>query len=248
MKNLFWMLILAGLAGAGWYYMTKDAPQPASQPTISGTPPIHNEPVPPVSTAKQPVGGSGKAFRGCPAEGEGGDSDLNRVKNRDLHGAYQTVTFDWLANLSWPKELERRDRRNWRVRDAQYVAQYEAKSVTVEGFLASAKLTGMETVNCNRDDPEMTDFHIWLTPKRARERKNAIVIEVTPRIRAQHRDWTLERLDALANIQYPVRISGWLMMDPEHPEQLGKTRTTLWEIHPVMKIEYQSGGVWRTLE
>jgi hypothetical protein len=30
-----------------------------------------------------------------------------------------------------------------------------------------------------------------------------------------------------------VRIRGWLMLDQEHPEQIGKTRGTLWEIHPI---------------
>jgi len=37
------------------------------------------------------------------------------------------------------------------------------------------------------------------------------------------------------------------MMDPEHPDQVGKTRKTLWEIHPVLKIEVFSGGQWREL-
>jgi hypothetical protein len=38
-----------------------------------------------------------------------------------------------------------------------------------------------------------------------------------------------------------------LMLDPEHPEQLGKTRGTLWEIHPVMRIEVRRGGRWGDL-
>jgi len=39
------------------------------------------------------------------------------------------------------------------------------------------------------------------------------------------------------NDSLAVRISGWLMLDPEHPDQLGKTRGTIWEIHPVMKLK-----------
>jgi hypothetical protein len=42
-----------------------------------------------------------------------------------------------------------------------------------------------------------------------------------------------------------VRISGWILLDPEHPDQVGKTRATIWEIHPVMKIEVSTGGMWR---
>jgi hypothetical protein len=37
------------------------------------------------------------------------------------------------------------------------------------------------------------------------------------------------------------------MFDPEHPEQLGKTRGTLWEIHPVMRIEIRRGGAWHSI-
>jgi hypothetical protein len=44
-----------------------------------------------------------------------------------------------------------------------------------------------------------------------------------------------------------VRISGWLLFDQEHPEQLGKTRATLWEIHPIIKIETQQNGNWTTI-
>jgi len=31
--------------------------------------------------------------------------------------------------------------------------------------------------------------------------------------------------------QQHVRVSGWLMLDPEHPDQVSKTRGTIWEIH-----------------
>jgi len=35
-----------------------------------------------------------------------------------------------------------------------------------------------------------------------------------------------------------VRISGWLMLDPEHQDMIDEgLRSTLWEIHPITKIE-----------
>jgi hypothetical protein len=38
------------------------------------------------------------------------------------------------------------------------------------------------------------------------------------------------------------------MLDPDHPEEVGKSRGTLWEIHPVMRIETaQADGSWREL-
>jgi hypothetical protein len=39
-----------------------------------------------------------------------------------------------------------------------------------------------------------------------------------------------------------IRATGWLMYNFEHHAQIAKTRGTLWEVHPVMKIEvFQSG-------
>jgi len=60
--------------------------------------------------------------------------------------------------------------------------------------------------------------------------------------------WTVEALDAVVRQKTRVRISGWTMLDPDHPEEVGKSRGTLWEIHPVMQIETaQADGSWKEL-
>jgi len=56
------------------------------------------------------------------------------------------------------------------------------------------------------------------------------------------------RLNPLVNTNRQVRISGWLMFDPDHPSHLSVFRTTLWEIHPITKIEVWQGGAWVDLE
>ena len=38
------------------------------------------------------------------------------------------------------------------------------------------------------------------------------------------------------------------MLDPEHPDQVGKTRGTIWEIHPIMFIEVEQQGKWVSLD
>lgn len=246
-KNLFWGLIIVGFAGAGYYYLTKN-PESTKIPTGS---PSAQEPTPPTGTPSKPVPNTlpapvkSKPFRGCPAEGRGGDPLMNIQKNRDHEpSSYQPVTFDWILGLPEPKEIHRKDRQNWRLRDVQMVASYEQMAVTVEGYIAAAKTSGPETTNCSNADNDMLDFHVWLVKTRRRERAKSIIIEPTPRLRAKNHGWALSRLNAIANTQKRVRISGWLFMDPEHPEQLGKTRATLWEIHPVMKIEVEEGGQW----
>lgn len=50
------------------------------------------------------------------------------------------------------------------------------------------------------------------------------------------------------NSDAPVRITGWTMLDPEHRNHLNKYRMTLWEIHPITKIEVFRNGEWVDLD
>ena len=109
------------------------------------------------------------------------------------------------------------------------------------------KLEGREATNCGSDSPEERDFHVWLANSPDDDRLDAVVVEVTPRVRARHPSWSLTNLNRLVRQRSRVRIGGWLMLDPEHPDQVGKTRATLWEIHPILKIDVWSGGGWREL-
>lgn len=83
----------------------------------------------------------------------------------------------------------------------------------------------------------------------------AIIVETTPRVRQQHPQWTTARLKSwTAHIgnntnpsysQQKVRISGWLMLDPEHQDMIDQgLRSTLWEIHPITRIEVFDNGNW----
>ena len=68
------------------------------------------------------------------------------------------------------------------------------------------------------------------------------MVEFTPRVRASHSGWTIDKLHTIAKLHLPIRVSGWTLFDPEHPEQLKKTRKTLREIHPVMEVKVKSGS------
>ena len=75
-----------------------------------------------------------------------------------------------------------------------------------------------------------------------------MVVELSPRLLDAHPKWP-----ALANAAFQnglqVRISGWRTWDQEHPDQIGGTRATLWEIHPVLRIEVQDAhGTWVDVE
>lgn len=77
----------------------------------------------------------------------------------------------------------------------------------------------------------------------------AIIVETTPRIRALHPKWTVQNLKPWTGTGQEVRISGWLMLDPEHEDMIHEgLRSTLWEIHPITKIEVLKNGQWVDLD
>ena len=222
--------------------MAPAAPVPPAPPTGNpatpgGLPDMPNKPQPTEIT-----------YNGCPPQGDGGDPVLNRLKNRVDEGNYVPVTFDAVFQLTCPKGVERRDHAQWSPADAAAIARYEGIPVSVEGYLADAKEQGPESTNCHGNDLQSHDLHIWLTKTAGQDRSRSIVVEATPRVRANHPGWTVRALEKIAKSQQRVRISGWVMFDPEHPDEVGKTRGTIWEIHPIMQIEVEQQGKWVALD
>ena len=218
-------------------HLSGGGPAP-SGPTVAGKPgrvlPGTPGALPEMSAKPQPAEIN---FQGCPGEGDNPrQAELNRLKNRVDEGEYVPVAFDSIANLPWPKSVERQPAHDkWPAADLGEVARYEGVPVSVEGYLAGAKQEGPESPNCHGDDAQFRDFHIWL-------------VEVTPRVRANHPNWRTDLLGQIFKKDQRVRVSGWLMLDPEHPDQVGKTRGTIWEIHPVMQIEVNQAGQWTPLD
>jgi hypothetical protein len=185
-------------------------------------------------------------FEGCPPSGSGGDPVLNTLKNRIDEGAWASTTISEVLSLAWPEAIEYQSRTRWSPADAAAVAQYEGAPLQLEGYLLSAKKMSPESCNCR--SVEHVDYHIWLADDPNKDRAQSVVIEITPRVQVHHPEWTSSRLQQLVRNRERVRISGWLLMDPEHPDQIGKTRGTIWEIHPVMQIETRGLGGWQPLD
>ncbi len=187
-------------------------------------------------------------FQGCPPQGDGGDPAINQLKNRVDEGNYVPVSFSSVYQLTWPSGVEKRDYQEWSASDRAAIEKYQGIPISVEGYLLMARQSSPESTNCHGASPSMRDWHIWLAANPGDSRANAIIVEATPRVRPNHPGWSLKALDQLVSGKERVRISGWLFFDPEHPEELGKTRGTLWEIHPVMKIEVYQNGNWVSLD
>ena len=186
-------------------------------------------------------------FQGCPPGGDGGDQLLNVRKNRTddgENGTFHDVALNTLINLSYPQDVGRTMRKNWSESETDAVNQYEGIAVRATGYIVGVKHEGTESTNCHSLDDR--DYHMWLTVNPDDPRSKSLVIEVTPRVQDQRPGWTSAALSGLKGDQ--VRISGWLLLDQEHPEQIGQTRATLWEIHPIIHIEVYQGGSWQSID
>jgi len=168
------------------------------------------------------------------------DTATNLLKNRVDEGEYRDVSF--AAVLALPGQGLARNRNKWVPTVRAATARYELAAVALTGYVVAVKLEGAETTNCEQPDADWRDWHLWLvaTAEEAatRDRTRAVVVEVTPRVRALHPGaLDIRQIGAWSRAGTRVRISGWLMLDPEHPDEVGRTRGTIWEIHPVMDIE-----------
>jgi hypothetical protein len=158
---------------------------------------------------------------------------LNDNKNRtDVPGDADYVEISWSNLSSLPSD---------RVND------FVGAPVSVVGFLShriNVENTGTgESTNCHLLGADEVDWHIYLTESPAQPISQAIIVETTPRTRPQH-TWTTNMLTPLVDSQTLVRISGWLMYDSEHIGVIGRQRATVWEVHPITKIEVQTNGQW----
>ena len=84
--------------------------------------------------------------------------------------------------------------------------------------------------------------------KRGDDESLSIVVETTPRVRLDHPKWTPKELAPWVKSDSPVRISGYTLFDPEHRAHLGVYRATLWEIHPIIRIEVFKEGQWLNVD
>jgi len=218
--------------------------------------PSASGPEPTTTSAPTPSGSTGttatgamqeETYQGCPPRGDGGDTDLNLRKNRIDPAPDQPVSLQSLLALTWPRSVEQVRRSAWTPDDAAAVARNEGRAVTVDGYVLLVRHEGPESPNCH--DATARDYHTWLATAPSTnlaDRANSMVVEFTPRVVANNTGWGGE--SSLLRLKgRHVRVSGWLMLDQEHPEQVGKTRGTLWEIHPITRVLVDINGAWQDL-
>ncbi len=233
----------------------------ANEPTLSSATPSTAFPIMP--NKPQP---SWDPNWPCAPEGDAtgpnpkSDPVLNRFKNRFDSGSYVAVAFAAIKDLHYP-DVGKKFHNDWTQSQKDEIGSYEGTPVSVEGYLTlvnnqkqqggpplmeGAREEGKESCNCHKDTTEFHDFHLWLRGDPSADRGSSVVVEITPPVRARHPAWTVVKLTEIANKGQRVRVSGWLVFDEEHPEQVSQhQRATLWEVHPIIKFEVlQADNKW----
>ncbi len=179
-------------------------------------------------------------FNGCAMAGSAQGTEsrkLNRLKNRYERPMPEDYTR---YGISLQSMLERGD-------DRKRFTNSEAAEI--EGYVTDVKIGGVESCNCNAEDPKYRDTHIVLVldPKEKGAARQ-VIAEVTPRWREVMRkrgvDWSTDALKKTLKNKW-VRIRGWMLYDWQYKDESENTnpggkknwRATSWEIHPVISIE-----------
>ena len=189
-----------------------------------------------------------KSFHGFTRDGIGGDPLLNDQKNRwTAPTALLQLSVSQIMALphSELSSMGKEDRKKWTATAIAQADASESHGVQVVGYLAKAKESGSEA--CNGKSDALHDFHIWITESPGENKNQGIIIEATPYWKEQFPAWTLQAFEKLALNNAKVRILGWLLWDDEHADEVGKSRGSLWEVHPFTKFEVEIGGSWKEL-
>jgi hypothetical protein len=240
-----WIILgLLLLSGAAYLALSRLSPGtliPLSAVIVA--PPIGDLPV--MAEKPQP---SAVGFNGCPPEGRGGDPQLNVLKNRVDKGDYVPVSFATLIALTWPKSVESLPMGEWSSTARAFISQYMGIPVVVAGYIVNLREGGGDPASCGQSNEGNPYWRIYLAANPRDSRAQSVVAYSTPQTRIGH-TWSTDMIRSFIMAgRWKVRLSGWLYFDPQHPQDVGRTRATLWEISPVMQIEVFEDGRWNPLD
>jgi hypothetical protein len=190
----------------------------------------------------------------CPWNGDNSDPDTFVRKNRsdtaEADGVnYHDVKWTAIAQLKYP--VAKPLRKNWTTGQIVEIEPFEGIPVRTIGYLVAFKPQSGgsgEGTNCHFNASSDTDTHMALVDGVGGAEKTSVVVEFTPRFLKAHPNWKKSALSPWLNSDNPVRISGWLMLDPDHRNHLNRFRSTLWEIHPITRIEVWKDNAWVDLD
>jgi hypothetical protein len=124
----------------------------------------------------------------------------------------------------------------------------DKKAAKISGYVVGVKVGGKETCNCEAAAPVDRDTHIELALSKDATEIQRVIVEVTPRLRAQMNakgvNWSTAALQRKLKGKW-ITVSGWLLFDTMHIKEAENTnpggdknwRATCWEIHPITAMD-----------
>ncbi|HZU11508.1 MAG TPA: hypothetical protein VFB58_01600 [Chloroflexota bacterium] len=187
-----------------------------------------------------------ETYKRCGPWGNGGDSVSNYLRNRiDPATRPHHLTFRQFIALDVPKGVATTPMKHWPAAGRRRVYRHEGMAASLEGYITTLAVGPKEPANCM--GKAGYDWHIRLGRSPGAPERSTIITEATPRVRARERGFSLRVLDRYRRKHVRVRITGWLFLDNDHSTDLDRQRATLWEIHPVTRIQVWDRGHWRTI-
>ena len=112
--------------------------------------------------------------------------------------------------------------------------------VCITGYVVEIKKGGTESCNCGATDDSLQDIHLYIGPTPNTQKEECIIVEITPRFKKLNPKFDIKQFTG-----NKVNVYGYLFYDKEHRGNAKNTcvictnvwRRTVWEIHPVVKIE-----------
>jgi hypothetical protein len=182
-----------------------------------------------------------------PVEGVGGDAEFNRQKNRTSEPLQvEDVKLDGLIHLPIGGPVPW-NRSAWTEPIRKQVQEIETRAVRVEAYLAGARLGSPESSSGRVSKSEFESIHLSLVADPGLVESHAVIAVLSARIRADHPTWSLDTLRKFVADGTQVRVTGWLLYNQQHFNQVGKWRATIIEISPVLDLEYRKRSSWRQL-
>lgn len=178
----------------------------------------------------------------CTPELAGGDVILNALKDRTTQvPAPIPASIDQIADYPAPSVLTGLARARWSLGDAQLARQHENTGVQAEGYVVGEDSRPFQPWNCNGP---WSDTRIWIAASPAGSRLSAVIAVFTPAWKQANSGWSEAELQRLARERAHVRVTGHMLYADDDAVELLLDRRTLWEIHPVTRLEVESGGGW----
>jgi hypothetical protein len=186
-------------------------------------------------------------FQTCPPQGQSGDPALNTLLNRTDDAppsGYRQTDISSVITIPTTPQAENEPRSAWTADEASRIGLYEGAAVRTTGWIVATRELGPDPANCGSSVNR--DWAIWISTGAGDAMTTALVVIVTPRMRAERPGWTDYTMRRI--VGQVVRIAGYIVYYQEPSPLVGANRGTTWAIGPVTHMEAYYQNQWINLD